>query len=193
MARGTLVVTGDPAADRLLNTDPLALVIGMLLDQQISIEWAFAGPLRLADRLGGALDAAQIAAMDPEELVAVACTKPAIHRFPAVMARRIHELCVHLVDEYGGDTAAVWRGVRRADRLAERLSALPGYGPEKVQIFTAVLAKRFGKRPAGWEEIAGPFAAPGLRSVADLDTPDALPRLREKRKALKAARKTKAG
>ena len=185
-SRGTLVVTGDPVADGLLNTDPLALLIGMLLDQQVSIEWAFAGPARLAERLGGELDAATIAAMDPEALVAVACEKPAIHRFPAVMARRIHELCVHVVEHYDGDAAAVWRRVRRAATLQERLAALPGFGPEKVQIFTAVLAKRFGRRPEGWEAIAGPFADDEPRSVADLDSAEALARLRARRREGKA-------
>lgn len=189
---GTLAVTGDRAADRLINTDPLALMIGMLLDQQIAIELAFIGPFRLADRLGGTLDARVIADMDPDAFVEICRTKPALHRFPASMGGRIQEMCRHLVEHYDGDAGAIWRGVRRAEVLAERLDAVPGFGPEKVKIFTAVLAKRFGKRPAGWEEVAGVFADDELRSVADLDSPEALVALREKRRAMKAAGRSKA-
>lgn len=188
---GTLAVTGDAEADRLLNTDPLALMIGMLLDQQIAIELAFVGPARLAARLGGGLDPAAIASMDAEEFADICRTKPALHRFPAAMAGRIQEMCRHIVDRYDGDAAAIWHRVRRAEVLQDRLAAVPGFGPEKVQIFTAVLAKRFGRRPSGWEEVAGVFADGELRSVADLDSPDALAALREKRRAMKAAGKTK--
>jgi uncharacterized HhH-GPD family protein len=188
---GTLAVTGDAAADRLLNTDPLALMIGMLLDQQIAIELAFVGPARLAARLGGDLDAAAIAAMDAEEFAAICRTKPALHRFPAAMAGRIQEMCRHVVDHYDGDAAAIWRRVRRAEVVRERLAAVPGFGPEKVQIFTAVLAKRFDRRPTGWEEVAGVFADDELRSVADLDSPETLVALRERRRAMKAAGKSK--
>lgn len=180
--RGTLVVSGDPDADHLINTDPLALMIAMLLDQQIPIEWAFASPLRLAQRLGGALDAAEIAAMDPEELAAIAAQKPAIHRFPAMMARRIHKLCEHLVDEYQGSAGLIWADANDADLLYERLLEVPGYGPTKSQILIAVLAKRFGYRPDRWEAVAGVFATEDLRSVADLGDPTALGRLRSKRR-----------
>jgi len=188
---GTLVVTGDAAADRLLNSDPLALMIGMLLDQQIAIELAFIGPSRLADRLGGPLDAHRIAGMDPEEFVDICRTKPALHRFPAAMGGRIQEMCQHLVEHYDGDAAAIWRRVRKAEVVADRLAAVPGFGPEKVKIFTAVLAKRFNRRPQGWEEVAGVFATDNLRSVADLDSTEALVALRENRRRLKAAGKTK--
>ena len=188
---GTLAVTGDAAADRLINNDPLALMIGMLLDQQISIELAFVGPSRLADRLGGGLDAHRIASMDPEDFVAIARAKPALHRFPAAMGGRIQEMCRHIVDEYNGDAAGIWRRVRTADTLAERLEAVPGFGPEKVKIFTAVLAKRFSKCPTGWEDVAGAFADNELRSVADLDSPEAVADFRAKRKAMKAAGKKK--
>ena len=180
--RGTLVVSGDPEADELINSDPLALMIAMLLDQQVPIEWAFASPLRLARRLGGALDASEIAAMDPEELVAAASAKPAIHRFPAMMARRIHKLCEHLVDEYQGAAASIWADAEDAEVLYERLLGVPGYGPVKSQILIAVLAKRFGCRPDRWETVAGAFATEDLRSVADLGDPDALGRLRSKRR-----------
>ena len=188
---GTLAVTGDADADRLLNNDPLALMIGMLLDQQIAIELAFIGPARLADRLGGSLDAHTIATMPPDDFVEICRTKPALHRFPAAMGGRIQEMCRHLVEHYDGDAAAIWRRVRRADVLQERLAAVPGFGPEKVRIFTALLAKRFARRPSGWEQVAGPFSDDELRSVADIDSPEALVALREKRRAMKAAGRAK--
>lgn len=191
MAKGTLAITGDADADRLVNTDPLALLLGMLLDQQIPMEWAFMGPQRLTDRLGGQLDAHTIAAMDPEEFTALVTAKPALHRFPGSMAGRIQDLCQHVVDNYDGDAAAIWRGVRRADVVFERLVALPGYGKEKARIFIAILAKRFGRTPAGWEEAAGPFADDTPRSVADIDGPDALERVRAWKKQQKAKGKTK--
>jgi len=184
-------VTGDADADRLLNHDPLALMIGMLLDQQIAIELAFLGPARLAERLGGELDADVIASMAPGDFVEICRTKPALHRFPASMAGRIQDMCRHIVDRYDGDTAAIWRRVRRAEKVRDRLLEVPGFGPEKVQIFMALLAKRFARRPLGWEDEAGVFADGELRSVADLDSPEALVALREKRRALKAAGKSK--
>jgi uncharacterized HhH-GPD family protein len=189
---GTLAVTGDASADRLLNNDPLALMIGMLLDQQIAIELAFIGPSRLSDRLGGSLDANRIAAMDTEEFIEICRTKPALHRFPASMGGRIQEMCSHIVEHYDGDAATIWRRVRDAEVIGARLAKVPGFGPEKVKIFTAVLAKRFGRRPHGWEDVAGVFADSELRSVADLDSPEALASLRENRGAKKAAGKSKA-
>jgi len=191
MPTGTLHITGDADADRLLNTDPLALLIGMLLDQQVPMEWAFKGPALLKERLGGELDANKIAAMDSEELVAVFCQKPALHRFPASMARRAHEMCVAIANDYGGDAAAIWEGAKTGDELFARLRALPGYGEEKSKIFVAILAKRMGVRPQGWEQVAGPFADPEPRSVADIDSPEALEKVRQWKKAKKAAGKTK--
>ena len=155
-------------------------------------ELAFSGPARLAQRLGGSLDAETIAVMAPDDFVEICRTTPALHRFPASMAKRIQDMCRHVVEHYDGDAAAIWRRVRRAEVVQERLSAVPGFGPEKVRIFTALLAKRFGRRPAGWEEVAGVFADDDLRSVADLDSPEALVALREKRRALKAAGRSKA-
>jgi uncharacterized HhH-GPD family protein len=187
-----LYITGDPAADRLLMDDPLALLIGMLLDQQVPMEWAFKGPATLKERLGGRLDAAEIAAMDPDEVVAVFVAKPALHRYPANMAKRTHELCQFLVDNYGGDAGAVWRGVRTGDELYRRVRALPGYGEDKTKIFVAILAKRLGKRPAGWEEVAAPFSDATPRSVADIDSPESLGRVREFKKMMKAQGKSKA-
>jgi uncharacterized HhH-GPD family protein len=185
-----LPITGDDEADRLLDEDPLALLIGMLLDQQVPMEWAFRGPHTLAGRLGG-LDAGSIAAMDSEEFVAVCAEKPAIHRFPAAMGRRIHKLCVDLEDSYGGDAAAIWRDVSSASELAGRLRELPGYGEEKTKIFVAILAKRFGVAPEGWEEVAAPFSDDEPRSVADVDSADSLSRVRDWKKMMKAAKKDK--
>jgi uncharacterized HhH-GPD family protein len=190
VAAGTLHVTGDAAADELLNSDGLALLIGMLLDQQVPMEWAFMGPASLRRRLGD-LDATRIAAMDPEELVAVFCAKPALHRYPAVMARRTHDLCVVVVERYDGKAERLWDGVDSGVELYDRLRELPGYGQEKARIFVAILAKRFGVRPDGWEAAAGPFADPVPRSVADIDSPESLARVREWKKAQKAAKKDK--
>jgi len=191
MASGTLAITGDAEADGLLNTDPLALLVGMLLDQQVPMEWAFMGPYRLADRLGADLSAAAISEMDPDDFAAIVKEKPALHRFPGSMAGRIQQLCQHLVDEYDGDAASVWRGVDSGDELHERLIALPGYGDEKARIFMAILAKRFGHSPDGWEQAAEPFSDSVPRSVADIDGPDSLVKVREWKKAQKAKGKKK--
>jgi uncharacterized HhH-GPD family protein len=188
--QGDLVVTGDTDADKLLNTDPLALLLGMLLDQQVPIEWAFRGPSTLANRLGH-LDATRIAAMSEDEVVATCCEKPAVHRFPAVMGRRIHALCTALTEDYDGDAEAVWRGVDDAAVLQQRLVDLPGFGPEKTAIFVALLAKRFGVTPRGWEAVAGPFADSMPRSVADLDSAEAFTDLRARRSAQKTKGKSK--
>lgn len=187
---GTLYITGDAATDRLLNTDGLALMVGMLLDQQVPMEWAFRGPSTLRDRLGH-LDAARIAAMDPEAFVAVCCEKPAIHRFPASMGRRIHELCTFLTDHYDGKADTVWKGVTQGDALYARVRELPGYGEEKAQIFVALLAKRRGVQPAGWQQAAGRFGDDTPRSVADIDSPESLAKVREWKKAAKAAKRDK--
>jgi len=184
-------VTGDPEADRLLVTDPLALLIGMLLDQQVPMEWAFKGPATLKERLGGTLDAAAIAAMDPDDVVAVFVTKPALHRYPAAMAKRTHELCQFLVDNYDGDAGGVWRDVRTGDELFRRVRALPGYGEEKAKILVAILAKRLGRRPTGWELVAAPFSDDEPRSVADIDSAETLAKVREWKKMMKAKGKSK--
>ena len=192
MARSTFPITGDPGADALLARDPLALLIGMLLDQQVPMEWAFRGPSTLSERLGG-LDAAQIAAMSPEAIEAVFREKPALHRYPAAMAKRTHALCGHVVNVYGGDAAEIWQGVQDPNVLLERLRALPGYGDDKAKIMLAILAKRFGRAPAGWEAVARPFSDDVPRSAADVDSPEALLRVREWKRAQKAkAKKAKA-
>jgi uncharacterized HhH-GPD family protein len=187
---GTLFITGDQAADELLNTDGTALLIGMLLDQQVPMEWAFAGPATLRARLGH-LDAARIAAMDPEAFVAVCCEKPAIHRFPASMGRRIHEMCAELVEGFGGRGEGVWQGVESGAELYARLRTLPGYGDEKAKIFLALLAKRMGVAPRGWKAAAAPFGDTRPRSVADIHSPATLAKVREWKKAAKAAKRDK--
>ncbi len=187
---GTLYITGDPKADGLLNSDGAALLIGMLLDQQVPMEWAFAGPNTLRQRLGH-LDPTMIASMDVDQFVAVCCAKPAIHRFPAVMGRRIHELCRAIVAGYDGDAAAIWRDVATGAELYGRLRALPGYGDEKAKIFVAILAKSQGVTPAGWRDAAGKFGDDEPRSVADIDGPEMLAKVREWKKAQKAAKRDK--
>ena len=191
MTGPAIPITGDDDADRLLESDPLALLIGMLLDQQVPMEWAFRGPATLKVRLGGSLDAASIAAMGEDEFVAVCADKPAIHRFPAAMGRRIHALCGELVEHYDGDAARLWSDGPTAEVLYGRLRELPGYGDEKTRIFMAILAKRLGIRPAGWEAVAAPFSDEQPRSVADVDSEANLARVREWKKMMKAAKKAK--
>ena len=188
--QGTLAIVSDPEANELVNTDPLALVLGMLLDQQVPMEWAFFGPWLLHERLGG-LDAAAIAAMDPDEILVVAKGPRAIHRFPKAMAARVQALCAHLVERYDGDAEAIWRDVPSGHELFARLKALPGFGDEKAKIFTALLAKRVGVRPAGWEEAAGPFADATPRSVADVDSPEAFAKVRAWKQEQKRLGKSK--
>lgn len=184
-------ITGDAEADGLLGRDPLALLVGMLLDQQVSMELAFLGPLRLTQRLGG-LDAGAIAAMDPEALADAFRQKPAVHRFPGSMARRTQELCQALVERYDGRAERVWEGAASGSELVTRLEGLPGFGAEKARIFTAVLGKRLGVRPPGWEEAAAPFSDDQRRSVADAVDPEALQEVRAWKRAKKAAGKGKA-
>lgn len=184
-------VTGDPAADELLAADPLALVIGMLLDQQVPMEWAFKAPHRLRERLG-ALDAAAIAAMEPADLEAVFKQKPALHRFPGAMAKRVHALCGLLVERHQGRADRVWTEAETGQDLLDRVSALPGFGDEKARIFVALLAKRFDVRPPGWEQATAPFSDDQPRSVADIDSPEAFQRVRDWKRAQKAKGKSKA-
>ena len=191
MRTGTLWITGDSDVDDLVNRDPLALLIGMLLDQQVAIELAFRGPARICERLGGTLDAETIAALDPDEFVEICSRRPAIHRFPAAMASRIQQLCDHIAPEYDGDAARIWHRRRSATAVSERLSALPGFGDEKVRIFLAVLAKRFGVRPAGWEAASTPFSDALPRSVADMGSAEERLAVRRWKKAQKAAGKAK--
>jgi uncharacterized HhH-GPD family protein len=189
---GRLFITGDASADALLNTDFDALLIGMLLDQQIPLEWAFTGPHTLRVRLGH-LDPHRIAAMTEDEFVAVCCEKPAIHRFPASMGRRIHAACEALVADYSGATERLWADDPDGATLARRLRALPGFGPEKTQIFIALLVKRFGVVIAGWETAAGVFADDQPRSIADCADAASLTAVRAWKAAQKAAGKDKQG
>ncbi len=191
-ARSRFFITGEEAADRLLAEDPLALLIGMLLDQQVPMEWAFSAPYRLRERLGGQLDAATIAAMEPDQLDALFRQRPALHRYPGAMAKRVWALCRHVVEHYGGDAGRVWAGVGSGEELLSRLRALPGFGAEKSRIFLALLAKRFGVRPDGWQDAAGPFGDDTARSVADVDSPESLARVREWKRAQKMKGKGKA-
>ena len=182
MARtAPLHFTGDPEADAFLGAHPLALLIGFVLDQQVTVQKAFSSPLELSKRLGG-LDAAAIAAMDPGALEDVFRAKPALHRFPANMARRTQELCAAIVSEYGGDAAAVWTKARDGADLERRLLALPGIGEMKARTMVGVIAKRLGVRPAGWEAFA-----PTWHSLGDVDSPEALAEYQAAKRAHKAA------
>lgn len=176
--------TGDAAADALLTENPLALVLGMLLDQQVPMEWAFGAPALLAKRLDGTLAAAQIAAMDPAALEEVFRTKPALHRYPGSMAKRAHALCVYLVEHYDGNAANVWNDALTGDDLFDRVLALPGFGRDKARIFVGLLGKRLGVRPAGWADVAADWP-----SIADVDSYERVLEIREKKRAMKAAKK----
>ena len=187
----TFFITGNDEADRLLAEDPLALLLGMLLDQQVPMEWAFQAPAILKQRLGGQLDAGKIAAMGEEAVVTTFCEKPALHRYPASMGKRAHALCLALTEQYDGDAARVWSDAATGDELLKRLLALPGFGPDKAKIFTAVLGKRLGVQPPGWEDAAAPFSDENRRSVADADTPEHLDEVRAWKKMMKAQGKGK--
>lgn len=182
----------DPEADALLGRSPLAALIGMLLDQQVPMEWAFQGPATIARRLGtDDLDAHEIAAQNPESFAALLSGKPAVHRYPGAMAKRIHQLCQYLVDHYDGDTEAVWRDVGSGAELLKRLEDLPGFGRQKAQIFLALLGKQLGVRPEGWREAAGVYGeAKSHRSVADITGPTSLAKVRAYKQELKSATKT---
>ena len=192
MPGGDLYITGIASADALLNKDGTALLIGMLLDQQVPMEWAFTGPYTIKQRLGH-LNPSHIAEMDEEEFLAMCAVKPAVHRFPASMARRIHQLCAIIAAEYKNKGANIWAGVTDADELYKRLRVLPGYGDEKARIFIALLAKRFGIKPQGWEKIAAPFSDKNFRTVADITSPETLLKVRAWKKAEKAADLDKQG
>lgn len=176
---GTLRITGDEEADALLDSNGTALLIGMLLDQQVPMGWAFRGPATLDQRLEGGLSADTIAAMDKEDFVSLCASKPAIHRFPASMGRRIHDLCTVLAEKYDGDGASVWANVDNATDLKRRVSDLPGFGDEKTRIFIALLAKRMGVAPDGWEESADPFSDDVPRSAADVHDEVSLAEVRQ--------------
>ncbi|MER7493857.1 Fe-S cluster assembly protein HesB [Streptomyces pharetrae CZA14] len=187
----TLRIAQDPDADALLGRSPLAALVGMLLDQQIPMEWAFKGPATIAQRLGADdLDAHEIAAYDPEAFAALLSGKPAVHRYPGSMAQRIQQLCQYLVEHYDGDAEAVWRDAGSGRELLKRLQELPGFGKQKAQIFLALLGKQLGVRPDGWQEAAGDYGQPGaFRSVADITGPESLAKVRAHKQEMKAAAK----
>lgn len=185
-------LTGDPDADRLLSDSPLALLIGMLLDQQVPMETAFAGPEKLRTRMGGELDAAAIADADPEALAELFKESSAIHRFPGSMAARVQALCRTIIDDWHGDAAAIWtEGSPDGATVLRRLKALPGFGDQKARIFLALLGKQYGFDGAGWREAAGAYGEEGsYRSVADIVDAESLQKVRAAKKAAKAAAKT---
>lgn len=189
---GTLHITGDDAADELLSTTPLALLLGMLLDQQVAMETAFSGPVKIRDRMGG-LDAEAIAEADPDAFAALCSTPPAVHRFPGSMATRIQAVCRAIVSDWGGDASAIWTdGAPDGPEVLKRLRTLPGFGDQKARIFLALLGKQYGYDGAGWEQAAGEYGEPGsYRSVADIVDAESLARVRETKKAVKAAAKTR--
>ncbi|MEU8591851.1 HhH-GPD-type base excision DNA repair protein [Streptomyces sp. NPDC048664] len=191
----TLHLAQDPAADALLGRSPLAALTGMLLDQQIPMEWAFKGPWTIAERLGtDDLDAHEIAVYDPEAFAALLSRKPAVHRYPGSMAKRIQQLCQYLVEHYDADPEAVWRDAGSGQELRGRLEELPGFGRQKAQIFLALLGKQLGVRPEGWREAAGPYGeAQAYRSVADITGPSSLAKVRAHKQEMKAAAKARAG
>jgi len=190
MTTAVLPVTGDPDADQLLVSDPFALLVGMLLDQQVPMEWAFRGPSTLRQRLG-MLDANAIAAMSADQVEDAFRQKPALHRYPASMGKRTHALATHVAEQYDGDAASIWRGVTDPAELLARVRALPGFGDEKAKIFVAILGKRLRVAPVGWEQVVVPFGDANPRSVADIDSPEALQRVRAWKQEQKKKGKTK--
>lgn len=183
-----LSFTADAEANRLLAEEPLALMLGMLLDQQVTMEFAFGAPLVLKRRLGAEhLDAPAIAAMDPAVLEAIFRDKPALHRYPGSMAKRTYDLCRHLVEHYGGRAEGVWKDAVTGEELLARVHALPGFGKDKARIFVGLLGKRLGVRPQGWELVAADWA-----SIADVDSFERIAEIREKKRAVKAAKKVAA-
>lgn len=186
----TLQIAQDEAADEVLSTNAFALLCGMLLDQQFPMERAFAGPAKILDRFG-TLDPATIADASPEEFAEVCATPPAVHRFPGAMAARVQALAQHIVDHYDGKTAALWSEVPDGRALLERVTALPGFGKQKSQIFVALLGKQLDVRPDGWQQAAGLYAEDGAyRSVADVRGPESLAKVRSFKKEQKAAAKS---
>ncbi len=188
----SLMLSQEPPADALLERNPLALLLAMLLDQQVPMERAFAAPYQLQQRLGQELEAHDLADYDPATLATLFAKQPALHRYPKSMAARVQEVCRALVERYDGDVAGLWRDVSDARELLDRLVALPGYGKQKAQIFVALLGKQRGVRPDGWREVAGPYGDEGVyRSVADVTDTDSLAKVRQHKQQVKAAAKAK--
>jgi uncharacterized HhH-GPD family protein len=182
----TIHITGDELADKVLSEDPFALLLGMLLDQQFPMERAFAGPAKILDRFG-TLDPARIAAAEPEAFAELCATPPAIHRYGRSMAGRAQELATQVVEQYGGDASRIWSEASSGADLVSRVMALPGFGKQKAQIFTALLAKQLDVRPEGWEQAVGDYSLEGYRSVADVVDEESLAKVRAYKKEKKAA------
>jgi uncharacterized HhH-GPD family protein len=189
-----LHLTGDPAADELLAGDPLALLTGMLLDQQVAMETAFLGPKKISDRMGG-FDARAIADADADAFAALCATPPAVHRYPGSMAARVQSLCRAVLEVWDGHPERIWtEGDPDGREVLRRLKALPGYGDQKARIFLALLGKQFDVRPAGWREAAGDYGVEGSRrSIADVVDQTSLDEVRATKKQLKAAAKAESG
>ncbi len=191
MGRMTFSLPIAPEANALLDRDPLALLVGMVLDQQIPLEKAFSSPYVLAQRLGHEPTAREIAEFDPEELTKIFATPPALHRFPKAMAARTQEVCRQIVARYDGDTARLWNEAADGRELFRRVAELPGFGRQKAQIFVALLGKRYGVQPAGWREAAGAYGDEGSHmSVADIVDEASLTKVRDYKKSVKAAAKS---
>ncbi|HEY9293025.1 MAG TPA: HhH-GPD-type base excision DNA repair protein [Microlunatus sp.] len=190
MTAAELHLIGDPDVDHLLSTSPNALLAGMVLDQQVPMEKAFSGPSVIAERMGGTFDVAKIAAMDVDDFVAICSQRPAVHRFPGSMGKRLHDVCRALVEEYDGDASRLWQTAEDGRELKRRLAALPGLGDQKASIFVALLGKQRGVTPPGWREAAGKYGDDGVfRSVADIVDDDSLIKVRETKRAEKAKAK----
>lgn len=185
-------ITGDARADQVLTEDPFALLIGMLLDQQFPMERAFAGPAKLLERFG-TLDPADVAAAEPESFASLCAEPPAVHRFPGSMAARIQAVAAAVVEQYDGHTERIWTGAADARDLMRRMTALPGFGKQKAQIFIALLAKQLGVRPDGWEAVVGDYSQEGYRSVADVVDAGSLEKVRAYKKEKKAEAKARSG
>jgi uncharacterized HhH-GPD family protein len=192
MTTMAIKITGDAAADQVLDESPFALVVGMMLDQQYPMEHAFRGPAKVLDRFG-TLDPAAIAVADPDEFATLCSTPPAIHRYGRSMAGRLQSLATIVEERYGGDAARIWTEAGSAQELFDRVLELPGFGKQKAQIFVTLLAKQFGVRPAGWEALVGDYAQEGYRSVADVVDPESQQKVRDFKKAKKAAAKAQTG
>jgi len=193
MPKRSLHLSQDPDADKVISDNSLALLVGMVLDQQITIEKAFSSPAVLAQRMGAPLDAATIAAMDPDQLASLFKERPALHRFPGSMAARVQDVCRAVAEEYGNRVEAIWEGVRTGEELVTRLRALPGFGEQKAKIFAALLGKQLGVRPEGWREATAPYGAEGSHlSVADITDQKSLDEVRTTKRAMKAEARARA-
>jgi uncharacterized HhH-GPD family protein len=192
MARIALHISGDAEADALVSRDPLALLIGMVLDQQVTIEKAFSSPAELSQRLGAPLDAAAIAAVRLDDLTALFKERPALHRYPGSMAKRVQDVCRVVAADYANQVENIWKGVASGDELVGRLNALPGFGIQKSKIFAALLGKQLGVTPDGWESATTPYGdVDAFLSVADITSPETLEKVRTNKRAMKAKARAK--